>query len=894
MISDSSNTSVFVGREQELHWLGQRLERAQAGQGRVVFITAEPGAGKSTLVSQFLVNAALRLPDARVIGADCSEQFGAAQPYEPFVEAFRDLITTTEKSGSRWSELRELASELAPAWIGAIPVAGSIISASMTTALELKKSGTATAAASEEALFFQYTEMFFAVAAKQPVILFIDDLHWADSASVSLLNHIARQIKDKPVLIIGTFRPADVDITRHPIRSVKLELERYGVAEELPLPPLDASALAAFVEEELEAPGTPELVEWLTKQAGENPLFFGELLRWLVDQGFAALQHGEWALVKEPESIAVPQSAESAIERRLSRLDPEVYKVIEYASVQGNEFDSTTLSLVLGQDELELEEALEPVVRVHRLARLVDTRDLPSGDLASVYQFTHSLVQDVLHNNLQGKRRILLHRKVAEALEQVYAKQLDAVAHRLAFHYDEGRNQERAYGYAMRGSELASRMYAHRDATALIRRALRNVRTDDEKLEALDRLGDCSLVLGSYADALESLTSALDLAETRPDRSRVISLKRRLVEVEQSHGGIDIGRVQSGLEGLAVEARAASAHEELCHILWRLNQLPAQRPDAAIERNRETLEIAVQLDRAPLIARAQFNLGLMLVLTGEADEGNAHLEEALRLYGELGDHIGLGRCRTATGVAANRSGNLRRAAEEFAAALQHYEKAADPINRGGALNNLGTTLTQLGDWDAAEKHLLEAVRIMERLGASARVLSPLENLGYLYFAKQDWSATRQYCKMLLDRALATGHWSFEVIARSRLGLALLREGDFDGATAEEAAAREVLAVHPDWFDEAVYCDLLTAELAAARGEEGTALGVLEKAEPRVRSRDPYIWAELRLARSRLAANIDRTLAATLVREAITAFDEMAAVAMRARAEALLATLGDPS
>ena len=190
--------AVFVGRERELEWLDTRLKSAAAGHGRVVFITAEPGAGKSTLVAQFMVNAAITAPDMRLVGADCSEQFGAAEPYEPFVEAFRDLLQE-EKSGTRWN-LRELATEIAPAWIGAIPVVGNIISAGITTATELKKGGVATAAPSEEALFFQYTELFFAAAAKQPLVLFIDDLHWADAASVSLLSHLARRSKTSPSL----------------------------------------------------------------------------------------------------------------------------------------------------------------------------------------------------------------------------------------------------------------------------------------------------------------------------------------------------------------------------------------------------------------------------------------------------------------------------------------------------------------------------------------------------------------------------------------------------------------------------------------------------------------------------------------------------------------------
>jgi tetratricopeptide (TPR) repeat protein len=885
--------SVFVGRERELDWLEQRLSSAQEGRGRVIFITAEPGAGKSTLVSQFMVQAALRLPDARLIGAECSEQFGTAEPYQPVVVSFRDLIVGEEKTGgSRWSQLRDMATELAPAWIQVIPVAGSVIGAAIATATELKKGGVATAAASEEALFFQYTEIFFAAAAKSPIVLFIDDLHWADAASVSLLTHLARRIRDKPILIIGTYRPADVDVTRHLIREARLELERYGVAEELPLPPLDPRALASLVEEQLEAPATPEMLDWLTRHAGENPLFFTELMRWLVDQGHAVLQREEWALVRVPELIEVPRSAESAIERRLSRLEPDVYKILEYASVAGTEFDSTSLAQLLAMDELALEEAMEPVVKQHRLARLVETRDLPSGDIASIYQFSHSLVQDVLHNNLLGKRRILLHRKMAEALEKLYAKDLDQVASRLAFHYDEGRMPERVYEFALRGAERASRMYAHRDAIGLIRRALRNAQDDAQKLEAFDRLGDASRVVGNYPEALASLTEALGLSEPRQDLPRTLSLKRRLVEIEREHGGTALDRVRSSLEALAGEARAAGADEELCHILWRLNELPAQQEEEALARAHEAVDTARRLNNAEMIARAEFNIGRTLAFGHDPASAVPHIQESLRLYQQLDDRGRLGRCHTALGVANNRLGDFVRGAAEFRSAILHFEKAGDPVSLGLALNNLGVTLTRIGEWADAETRLRDAFRIMERLDAAARALHPLENLTELFYMKQEWSAVREHCRLLLDRARAIGYWSFEVVEHARLGLALLDEGDHTAAAEEERHAREILKQHSEWFDDAVYCDMLTAELAAVEGRSGDALRVLSQAETSLASRDVYLMAAVHLARGRVAIDVDVSMSQTLIREALAMFEKMGATPMQRRAQALLTTLGD--
>ena len=866
------------------------MKSAAEGHGRLVFITAEPGAGKSTLVSQFMLNAAITAPDFRLVGADCSEQFGAAEPYEPFVEAFRELLQE-EKSGARWN-LRELATEIAPAWIGAIPVVGNVIAAGITTATELKKGGVAAAAPSEEALFFQYTELFFAAASKHPLVLFIDDLHWADAASVSLLSHLARRIKDKPVLIIGTYRPADVDVTRHPIRAAKQELERYGVSDELPLPPLDGTALARLVEEQLEAPASPELLDWMTSHAGENPLFFGELLQWLVQQEFAQLKHGEWTLVRVPESIDVPRSAESAIARRLERLDPDVYKIVEYASVAGNEFDSTSLAALLGMDELELEEAMEPVVRAHRLARLVDTRELPSGDLASIYHFTHSLIQDVLHNNLQGKRRILLHRKMAETLEKLFERDLDAVANRLALHFDEGRITQRAFEFAIRGGDRASRLYAHREAIGLIRRALRNATDDTQKLEALDRMGDASRITGNFAEALSALTEALDIAEARTDMTRAISLKYRLVEVERDHGGTSPDRMRAQLEALAHDARTLPAPEELCIILWRLNELPGQRDDEALARAGEALETAQHVARPALVARAAFNLGRTYAFGEAPRESWPHIHEAVRIYNELDDSIGLGRCHTALGITHGRLGEYARALEEFGVALQQFEKAADPVNKGLVLNNLGVTLTRVGQWQLAEERLRESLRIMDRLDAAGHALLPLENLTELYFTKEDWQSLREHCTLLLERAGRSGYWTYEVIARARIGLAALHQNDLAGAVAEELAAREMLAAHAEFFDDSVYCDLLSAEIASAKGDHSEALQLLKSAEERLQSRDLYVWAVLRLTRARIAARAQTGEAASLVKDAFAQFDSMGALPMRQRAEELLVSLGE--
>jgi tetratricopeptide (TPR) repeat protein len=877
--------SGFVGRNRELERLTRILEGAQAGKGRVLFITGEAGAGKSSLVSRFLVEASLHVPDLFTIGASCSEQYGAGEPYQPFVEAFRDLVTGGRSGGTRWSRLRDLAGELAPHWLGAIPIAGDIISATMSTAVELKK--LSTAAPSEEALFFQYTELFLAAAAERPILLFIDDLHWADRASVSLLAHLGRRIADKSVLIVGTYRAADVDVTKHPIREARLELQRYGVAEEMTLDPLDKGALDAFIEEELGAPPTPELAAWLTQHAGTNPLFFGELLRWSVEQGLVERRHGEFALVQRPDAVEMPRTAEATIERRLSRLDEATYRILEYASVEGTEFGSVTLAQLLDSDELVLEEALDPLVRTHRLLRALDTRELPNGELSSIYQFSHSLIHRVLHRNLQGKRRILMHRKMAQILEKVYVDRTDRIAHRLAVHFDEGRVPARAYAFAMQGATRASAVYAHLDAIELIGRALRNAEDDEQRIDAFDRLGEENRVIGRFADALDATNEAIALCATRAETVRSLALRRQVVLIDRDRGTTRPQELQSQLIRLAAEAEVLGATRERVQLLGLLAAMPGAASDQAIAFAHEALVQCQSLGDPDLTVRANYSLGRALAIGPHPLAALPHLQTAFAYYEEEDDQLRAGHCSNLMAVVHAMRGDYPAAATAFDAAARAFDAVGDPVNEANVRNNYGVVLTRTGEFDAADENFRESIRLLRRLDAIARLMHPLENAAELAEARADWASAAERWRELLACARETGYWTSEAIARSGLGRALLELGDVEGARAQSAAAHALLPEDDEATEARVACTHLAALLARREGDPARALALLEAAEAGLTDRDRYDWARLRLLRAECLVAADPATARRLAEEARATFEAMGAVPMVARADTFL-------
>jgi tetratricopeptide (TPR) repeat protein len=899
-MSSAPAPTPCVGRADELAWLNRQLDDAVGGAGRVALISAEAGAGKSTLCGHFLAEVAARHPDALVIAATCSEQYGGGEPYQPFVDAFRTLLTPADDEPKRRRGFRDIARELAPHWVAAIPVAGELIAAGMTTATELSRSfGTQQAVAhqapSEEALFFQYTKLFFAAAEDRPILLFIDDLHWADRASVSLLLHLARRLRDSRVMILGTLRPVDVKVSDHPLQDARQEMQRYGVAEELELAPLAVSDLGELAESLLGAPAEDDLLNWLERHAGTNALFFGELLRWLVQDHYAEDHHGRWRLTRRPEELAIPRSAESTIEKRLARLDPDTYRILEYASVQGNDFLSTALAGLLDMDEIDLEEALEPLERVHRLIRLVDTVDLPDGDFASLYAFSHSLVQDVLHAALKGKRRILLHRRMAEMLEELHREDLSTVAHKLAVHCDEGRLKTKAFGYSMQAADRASNVYAQWDAVELVLRAVRNAPDDAHRARALQRLAEIRWVVGRLPEALEAMKEASAIVEAGDDPARVLTLRRKILLLERDQGLRPPREIAALLHQNVEATRHLGATEELCESLWHLVELEETDRTMDIELATEALALAVELGSDRLIAKGHTALGVALLQDGSPEQARPHLEDALRRYTAIEDLAGAGRSSNCLAIGALMQGNMSAAMAAFEDARGAFRKVGEPLATALVLNNLGVVMIRTGQLERAQALLFEALEIWERLDTRAEFLSPLQNLAELAQLQRRAEEAEQRWRTLREEAFQMGSVDAAVIGECGLGRVRLDRGDVAGAREHLQAAKDRLEDRASWSDAAEAIHLLEAAIAAASGDRPSALELLARAEEALRPRDRYLWAQILTERAlllRQEGEHDDAEAEAMM--ALEVFNELGAELMAARINDILNWKGMPT
>lgn len=921
----------FVGRGPYLEQLAMALGDAVHNRGRLVLVAGEPGIGKSTLVAQFLAEASVAVPNARIVSTYCSEQYGADEPYQPFVEAFRELLRDPDGAGpkrgfgdyarelapfwlqaipmaggliaaatvtavelkSKRRNLRDMAGYLAPYWLQAVPVAGELLAVASETAVQIKQtlgpsSTTASAPPSEEALFYQYTELFSAAAGDAPLILVIDDLHWADRASVKLLEHLANKIKDQRALIIGTYRPGDVAATSHPLLQARANLLEADELIELLVQPFQADELAALATEQLGEEVSRNVVQWMQKHVGGNALFFRELLAWLVEQNYVQLRHGEWNFHRRPADLDVPRSAESVIEKRLLKLDPDLYKMIEYASVEGDQFHSAVVARLLGIDSAELEQTFDAMAGTSGIIRVLDTRTMPNGESSRLYGFSHTLVQDVLHNNLFARRRMLMHRRMGEILESIYGTDSTTIAHRLAIHYDEGHHTERAFEFATRAAQHAARVFALWDAVDLLQRALRNAPLPHNRLIALEQLGGVHARLARYGDALTAFDEALQLAAVTKSAERAVAIRREVVRVQSNHGAQGPVELLAELARLERDARALNADQELCQILWLYRRLPGSAGSEHVNRARAALELVQSTASPELLATGAFELGYALLFNQDPQAAIPHLQHAIGLYNAIGDEGRVGVCHNCMAVAYVLAGEPETAIEQFDNAARTFEKVGDPMNVASVRNNLGSLLTQMGEWQRAETNLREAVRLAERIGANARLMHPLENYAQLFAARGELVEAERLWRRLATVSEETGYWNSQIIALSGLGDVFMQRGELTEATRYAEAARSLVKFDAPWSESRAAWQLLAARVEHAHGNHAQANTLLREGETAMAGRDQYRATVFQLTRAELglAAPDERAV----LQNCVESFVKLGALPMAQRARRLLENL----
>jgi DNA-binding winged helix-turn-helix (wHTH) protein/predicted ATPase len=453
--------AILIGRDAELTRLQDWLERAASGTRQVVFVTGEPGIGKTTLVDAFLASAA-DVADARTARGQCVDHYGTGEAYLPVLDALTQLCRQPDGE-----QTIGLLTRYAPTWLAQMP---GLVGDAELEAVHRRVHG-----ATRERMLRELAEAIEALTASTTLVLVLEDLHWSDHSTLDLISVLAQRRTPARLLLLGTYRPADVIVSGHPLKAIKLELYVHGQCDELPLRFLTdvevGQYLAArFPEQHL----PPALGTALHRSTEGNPLFIINVVDYWLSQGVLVETAGHWQLAARVEDLAagVPESLRQMIEKQLERLTAEERGMLEVAAVAGVEFSTAAAAAGLGETAERVEQWCEGLARQGRflLARGIDV--LADGTAAERYSFIHGLYQQVLYERLGAARRARLHHRIGEWAAGAFGARVKDLAAELAMHFERGQDSPRAIEYLTQAADNAMRRQAPHEAVALLDRSL--------------------------------------------------------------------------------------------------------------------------------------------------------------------------------------------------------------------------------------------------------------------------------------------------------------------------------------------------------------------------------------------------------------------------------------
>jgi DNA-binding CsgD family transcriptional regulator/tetratricopeptide (TPR) repeat protein len=487
-----TSTFPFVGRAAELAALRELVPRGEDDGRRVVLVGGEPGSGKSRLVRELALEAAR--DGVLVLYGACDAV--VRTPYGPFVEALDHLARTVAPDelraalGTTGGELTRLLPDL-PARIAGLPAP---VSADPDT--ERHRLHTAVA------------DLLTAVSRRRPVLLVLEDGHWADTPTLLLLRYLARAAGDARLLLLATFRDAEADVPQT-LSEALADLRRGDGIVRMRLAALSGADVTEFVRRAAggaTGAGPPELARAIGDLTGGNAFLVCELWRALVETGVLELTDGALRLTRSPDELGTPESVREVVSERLARLAPATTDLLELAATAGGEFELAVVRRAAGLDDGALLAGLDDAVR----SGMVE--ELPSRTLA--FRFTHELVRRALYDRLTGVRRAELHLRVGEALESSEAptgRVLADLAHHFAAAAPLG-GARRGVDYNVLAARAATAALAFEEAVARLRIALELETERARRAEVLLQLGTAAHRAGKAGVAQDAFRSAAQIA----------------------------------------------------------------------------------------------------------------------------------------------------------------------------------------------------------------------------------------------------------------------------------------------------------------------------------------------------------------------------------------------
>ena len=801
--AESPEGSAFVGRESPLEELQEALGQAAGGTRQLVFVLGEPGIGKSRLVEQFLQahSSTQQAGTQQVLVATgrCVEVYGGGEPYYPILEALSDL---SRRAGSGFID--SLVAH-APMWASQMPAR---IPAQRRAALK-----EAIAGADRGRMLREICELLEAVATQRLLILVLEDLHWADHASLDVITALAQRRYGARLLLLATYRPEDPMQGRLPVKVLSHELLVRKLCREISLQPLDEAAVGRFLTglgRCASGPTAGELARLLWERSGGNPLFMMATLDDLHERRLVASSDHGWRVnsALSHVALAIPRTLGQLLEARIQQLTGEQLRVLEAASAVGLAFCAAVVAEAAEMSQEACEDLCDQLARRESFISRAEVQVFAGGLRGQCYRFRHQLLRDALHDRQGPARQARLHRALGERWESVLDREERFLkALELAWHFEIARDFARVLSYLRMALKTATRRFAHREATAINTRALGLVQllpVEERVSVEAEFLERQATIYGATRDtrARESYQRLVQLAAG----SGLVDIQARaLLGLAYATSWLDIesSRVQLQ-EALALSARQTDpqlkARTELCSHVWRIwiqgwDALAAGQAELAFEQLRQGAD-----PMATAVGEIEF--GLICLLSSRYRLAHEGVERGYRMlieHGEIRQDFNMARAVWMTRLAAPWSllcaGDLGRALEQFDSGItafdqngNHYGRRTLQLVRAWALFHCGDFRGVLSQChaiaaDAAADNASEAGPMAPTdttVAPDTEVRRRLVLEGLAEVELGDFAAARQHLletRRQMDRHQVMFDWYWRLLLDWGLVNLALKEGD---------------------------------------------------------------------------------------------------------------------
>lgn len=816
--------TLLIGRRLAVEQLDAWRAAAWAGQRQMVLIGGDAGIGKSTLIRALADDARAR--GETVAYGQCVEQAGGGEPYLPILDALAELARGP--SAAAWlAALRQAA----PTWLAQLPW---LVAEADQAQLRRELAG-----AAQDRMLREFGALLDVVTPLHPLLLVIEDLHWSDHATVSLLDFLARRCGPARWMVVASFRPTDMALTEHPMQALRQELRLHKLCREVLLEPFSEREVDAYLHYRLG--GQPilqheALARALHAHTEGLPLFLANVLDDLDSGGPALHDAAAWAdPVATLARLHLPDTVVGIVERQISRLPGDLRDALEAASVVGLEFTHPLLAAVLGLDADALRTRCDGLARRGEWLRGAGMAVLPDGSLSGRYAFRHAVYRRVFYERSAPTLRIQWHLRAAEALQELTGTQGERIAADLAPHFEGARDTAAAAGarlevaareaahWRLRAARAAVAVHAPADAVAHFARLVQGDLAPAEGVQVLGECADLHQQLGRGPQALAHVAAALAAARALGDPVLEQALLLQRANIAQ----------QNDLQAETIEW----VDELLAMVLPLGAQLSVQQKARALLAKADALSALGQLDAADAVAlaaleclpadahaeRARHFAGRVAVhfQRGTFVEGQQVAAQAFDLYERIGDAVGAATMVSRRGVFSM----LLARPEEAEAALLEARARARALNdvqgQRSALLNLVKLLSDRGDAEGSIALLDEGWRLSPAFESPVTETAFLSGFFYCNYLRGNLGAALRDAERVLDsgEGLSSVYWRISaltlvVVLYIQLG-SLDIAGELLGRAMQEANAREVHHLWPKVATYRAWLDVLAGDAATA-------------------------------------------------------------------------------